>query len=245
MVSRLLACLSFCILAACAGASQTLPDGFVYLRDTAPTIKQDIRYFGANNFVGRRVNGYQAPECVLAKPAAEALARVQDDLARDGLTLKVFDCYRPQRAVDDFVAWSKDPSDPTKAEYYPALKKSSLFPDGYIAERSGHSRGATVDLAIAPVDNADTFERPEFVSCVDATGEKKPSGQLDFGTAFDCFDTLSNTADPRITGAARANRQKLVDAMAAHGFSNYRLEWWHFTFRPEPYPDTYFDFLIE
>ena len=240
--------LSAFTLAACmsgaAPIASPLPEGFVYLRDIAPTIEQDMRYAGPMNFVGRPIAGYSAPECVLVRQAAEALAAVQNDLQADGLTLRVFDCYRPQRAVDDFVAWSRDPDETTKVEYYPNLEKAALFPKGYIAARSGHSRGATVDLALAPIGTGAARERGPSVPCVQATGKDAPAGQLDFGTAFDCFDTLSNTADSRIAGQAAANRAKLVAAMQARGFVNYPLEWWHFTYQPEPHPATYFDFAI-
>ncbi len=242
----IIGCLCYFTLASCAPtvAPPPLPENFVHLREVAPTIVQDMRYFGSMNFVGRPVAGYGAPECVLALPAAEALAQVQRDIETEGLTLKVFDCYRPQRAVDDFVVWSEDPEQATKAEYYPNLEKTTLFPEGYIAERSGHSRGATVDLALASVDESASSSAGPSIPCTDATGDKTPAGQLDFGTAFDCFDITSNTANPRIVGEAAANRMKLVEVMKARGFVNYPLEWWHFTYQPEPHPDTYFDFEI-
>ena len=231
-------------LAGCASERPALTEGFVHLRDAAPTIVQDMRYYGARNFVGRPINGYGAPECILAAPAAEALARVQADLQSQGLTLKVFDCYRPQRAVDDFIAWGANDDQQTKAEYYPNLEKDTLFDKGYIAERSGHSRGATVDLAIARIGDTQSVWSGTTIPCTEATGANAPIGQLDFGVAYDCFDTLSNTDDPRIKGAAADNRKMLVAAMRKHGFANYHMEWWHFTFRPEPFPDTYFNFEI-
>jgi D-alanyl-D-alanine dipeptidase len=130
-----------------------MPKSFVYLRDIDPTILQDMRYAGPDNFVGRKVPGYEAPECVLARQAAQALKAVQADLRKQGFTLKVYDCYRPARAVKAFVNWAKLPDDPkAKATYYPALPKRSLFP-GYIATVSGHSRGSTVDLTIVALES--------------------------------------------------------------------------------------------
>ena len=191
-----------------------------------PGLQQDIRYASANNFVGAPVTGYEAPKCMLLSPVAQALARVQQDVQRDGLSLKVFDCYRPVRAVQHFVRWARDPADQrTKPAYYPNLEKATLL-DGYIAETSGHSRGATLDL---------TLVRCEHGDCV----------ELDMGTPFDFFDPRANTAHPSITDDQRRNRERLVQAMARHGFQNYAMEWWHFTFRPEPSPRTAYDVPIQ
>lgn len=190
-----------------------------------PGLEQDIRYASTNNFVGAPVTGYEAPKCLLLAPVARALARVQQDVQRDGLSLKVFDCYRPVRAVQHFVRWARDPADQrTKAAYYPNLEKARLL-DGYIAETSGHSRGATLDL---------TLVRCEGDACV----------ELDMGTPFDFFDPRANTSDPSITDVQRRHREQLVQAMARHGFQNYAMEWWHFTFRPEPTPRTAYDIPI-
>lgn len=229
-----------CAVSACSDTDD-LRDGFVRLSDIAPDIRQDMRYHGANNFVGRPIDGYEAAECVLAEPAARALARVQAALEGENLTLVVFDCYRPQRAVDDFVAWARDDDRSMKARFYPNVVKDRLFEDGYIAERSGHSRGATVDLALARADGG-VLDDPAR-SCTEGWGAAE-TALLDFGTAFDCFDTLSHTKDPRIGSEARSNRAFLVDLMAANGFENYALEWWHFTYQPEPHPETYFDFPV-
>lgn len=192
----------------------------------APGIHVDMRYAGRNNFVGTPVTGYDVPKCLLLAPVAEALARVQADVAARGQTLVVYDCYRPVRAVQHFMRWANDLEDQrTKIEFYPRLEKPQLL-DGYIAEKSGHSRGATVDLGL--------------MRC-DAAGACEP---LDMGTDFDFFDTRANTASPEVTAAQRANRQLLVDAMRARGFANYALEWWHYTLRPEPAPGTAYDFPI-
>lgn len=200
--------------------------GLVDMATVAPDMRFDIRYAGAGNFVGAPVTGYRAPKCLLLEPVARALARVQQDVRRDGLTLKVFDCYRPVRAVRHFVRWAGDAADQrTKPAYYPMLDKSRLL-DGYIAETSGHSRGATLDVTLARCDG-------------DACAE------LDMGTPFDFFDPRANTAHPRLTAGQRDNRATLVRAMARHGFRNYPMEWWHYTLQPEPTPHTAYDVPIE
>ena len=245
---------SFAYLAAAALSSAgaaafaaEMPEDFVYLRDIDPTILQDMRYAGRDNFTGEPVPGYDAPECVLLRPAAEALAAVQADLRAKGLALKVYDCYRPARAVAAFVAWAKEPDDPAaKAAYYPHLAKSALFPD-YIATRSGHSRGATLDLTIvetaASAPQAGTGTATP-IACTAPQHERGSDGSLDMGTSFDCFDVEANTAAPGLSADEQHNRATLLEAMQVRGFKNYPLEWWHFTFEPEPYPDTIFDFPI-
>lgn len=187
----------------------------------------DIRYATDNNFVGTRVDGYGAPRCWLHRPAADALAKVAADLRSDGLRLHIYDCYRPARAVAHFMRWAKDVEDQrTKAAFYPRLEKNTLVP-GYIAERSGHSRAATIDLTL---DRCDSNGRCDT---------------LDMGTAYDLFDVLANTDNPAITAEQRANRDILRSAMHRHGFANYPMEWWHFTFKPEPTPEIFFDIPLE
>ena len=227
-----------------AGAEE-IPEGFVYLREVDPSIAQDIRYGGAENFTGAAVPGYGARECVLAREAAVALKAVQEAVRHKQLSLKVYDCYRPAQAVAAFVAWAKTPDDPAaKAAYYPSLDKSDLFPD-YIATRSGHSRGATVDVSLVSLGADDMAPRPNEGSCAATPGDRSDDGSLAMGTRFDCFDARAHTEAPGLNETERAHRQTLVSAMQAAGFSNYPLEWWHFTLVPEPYPDTYFDFPIE
>jgi D-alanyl-D-alanine dipeptidase len=234
-------------LAPPALAADAMPAGFVYLRDVDPTIQQDMRYAGGNNFTGNTVPGYGAAECVLVRQAADALKAVQADVKAKGFTLRVYDCYRPTVAVAAFVAWSKVRDDPkAKAAWYPNLNKAELFPE-YIATRSGHSRGATLDLTLAPLAEAATMPSAEAAkprACTAPQQGHAPDGSLAMGTSFDCFDVKANTAAPGLTPEERDDRAMLVEAMQARGFKNYAKEWWHFTFEPEPYPETYFDFPI-
>ncbi|WP_327282377.1 MULTISPECIES: M15 family metallopeptidase [unclassified Streptomyces] len=206
-----------------AGA-RSAPRAFVALTEVDPTVGQDIRYATAHNFTGAVVDGYEEPVCLLARPAAEALRAAQRELLPRGYSLTVYDCYRPQRAVDRFVRWAADGQDQaTKAEFYPDVDKARLIPDGYIAEKSGHSRGSTVDVTLVRLP----LRRP-----------------VDMGTAFDRFDPLSHTDAPGIAEAARANRDLLRGALSAQGFVNLPEEWWHFTFEPEAFADSSFDFPV-
>ncbi|MEU0663459.1 M15 family metallopeptidase [Streptomyces lavendulocolor] len=234
--------------AARATAEPKAPEDFVTLRSVDPSIIQEMRYTTAHNFVGEPVDGYRQPVCILTRPAARALHRAQATLLRQGHSLKVYDCYRPQRAVDHFVRWAKDLRDVRmKAEFHPLVDKSRLFADGYIAGRSGHSRGSTVDLTVVRLPAAPTrpYEPGEaLVPCYAPQGERFPDNSLDMGTGYDCFDTLSRTDDPRVRGEQRANRNLLRDTLGAEGFVNLPEEWWHFTYEPEPFPDTYFDFPV-
>jgi D-alanyl-D-alanine dipeptidase len=210
--------------------------GFVYLADVAPTVDQDIRYAGSYNFIGRPIRGYDAAECVLTVEAATALANVQRDLEAFGFTLRVYDGYRPQRAVDDFIAWSRVTADVRmKAEFYPHLDKADLFTLGYVAAKSGHSRGSTVDL---------TIERIPGASGVAPVFARRDDGTLDMGTAFDWMDRLSNYV-AHVGRIAESHRHLLHDVMARHGFDVLPQEWWRFTLKDEPFPSTYFDFPIE
>jgi D-alanyl-D-alanine dipeptidase len=236
------------MLATHLAAAAELPEGFVYLSDIDPSIEQEMRYAGAHNFTGRTVPGYDAAECVLVKPAAEALQAVQADLKDKALGLKVYDCYRPARAVAAFVNWAEEPDDPeAKPTYYPALQKRDLFP-GYIATRSGHSRGATVDLTLVPLGSSSPQEaslEESGAACTAPKPERTSDDSIDMGTSFDCFDKKANTDAAELTDEQRKNRALLVDVMSRHGFKNYDKEWWHFTLKGEPYPDTIFDFPIE
>lgn len=211
-----------------------LPTGFVRLADIATSIRQDMRYAGSGNFLHRKVNGYDAPVCILTLQAAQALAGVQQAIAAKGLTLVVFDCYRPARAVADMGEWTRQggPSDP---QWYPRVRRGDLIAKGYVGELSTHSRGSTVDVAIARVDSP-SVSKPAC-GAIDAD-------TLDFGTGFDCFDPMSETAHRPLGSQATANRKLLVEAMLAGGFKNYAREWWHFTLGHEPFPKQRFDFPV-
>jgi D-alanyl-D-alanine dipeptidase len=198
---------------------------FITLKSAVPSIQEDIRYYTANNFIGRPIMGYKNPTCLLTKQAAMALLKVQNTLNKNDLGLRVFDCYRPQMAVDDFFQWSQDPQDQKmKAEYYPHIDKSELFHRNYIAHRSGHSRGSTVDLTIINL---------------------KTNEPLDMGTPFDFLDPLSQPSNRMVTAEQFKNRMLLQTLMRKAGFSSLKNEWWHFNLRNEPYKHTYFNFHVE
>ncbi|MCX7635283.1 MAG: M15 family metallopeptidase, partial [Syntrophales bacterium] len=230
-------------------ASGGIPPGFVEIRDVVPDIVMDIRYYTAHNFVGTRVDGYHAPKCYLTRPAAQALAAVQADLLPFGFSLKIYDCYRPQKAVDHFVRWAKMRDDTlTKAEFYPLVDKRNLFKDGYIAARSGHSRGSTVDLTIVPlpVPPQEVYVPHERLrACYLSREERFGDNSIDMGTGFDCFDERSHTVSARVGLEARLHRALLKAVMERHGFVPYDKEWWHFTLKNEPFPERYFDFDIQ
>lgn len=211
-------------IAATLVVAAELPSGFVYLSDVDPSIQTDVRYATANNFVGARVDGYEAKRIILTRQAAEALQRVQADLESEGYGLKVFDAYRPQRAVNHFVRWTRDSRDTkTKAEYYPDVRKSTLLRGGYIAGRSGHSRGSTVDLTLVDLESGK---------------------EVDMGTPFDFFGTESGHSSRAVTPEQQKSRRLLRSAMSKGGFSSYHREWWHYTLRNEPFPGRYFDFPV-
>ncbi|MFJ1609203.1 M15 family metallopeptidase [Streptomyces sp. NPDC088253] len=250
LVTTLAALLAVTAASATAGATPEpkAPDDFVALGSVDPTIIQEMRYITRHNFVGERIDGYRQPICILTRPAAEALHKAQVTLLHEGYTLKVYDCYRPQRAVDHFVRWAEDLDDQAmKPEFYPQVDKTRLFEDGYIAEKSGHSRGSTMDLTIVRLPAKPT--RPyvpgePLVPCYAPQDQRFPDNSVDMGTGFDCFDTLAHTLDPRIQGVQRANRLLLKSTLESLGFVNLAEEWWHYTYKPEPYPDTYFDFPV-
>ena len=216
-----------------AAAAQPLPADFVYLRDVDSTIVQDMRYATANNFVGRALNGYEAGECIVTRSIGAALKRVQRDLKPRGLSLKVYDCYRPQRAVDDMYAWAQDGQEtPAQRRYNPKMRKDDLFRLGYIARHSGHSTGKAVDLTLVqlPVSKAAPFDpRADYADCTGSQNRRAPDNSVDMGTGYDCSDEIAHTGSKAITAQQRKWRGTLVNAMARHGFVNYRLEWWHFS----------------
>ncbi len=218
-------------LVSVAETASGLPAPFVYLSEIDPRIQQDIRYASENNFLGRAVDGYAAPQCILTRETALSLKNVQDALLKQGYSLKVYDCYRPARGVRDFVRWSRAAGDQKmKQQFYPDYDKRELFRRGFIASHSVHSRGNTVDLTIVPAGSAvPAFSGTDPLARCDApAGQRSPDNSLDFGTGFDCFDAKSHTASSKIPQAAQEHRQMLLDAMAAEGFANYWKEWWHF-----------------
>ena len=187
-------------------------------------IRLDMKYYTGENLVGEPLDGYRAARCLLVPAAEQALVKVAEAARQQGYGLLIFDCYRPQRAVNHFMRWSQQPEDfSTQPSFYPNEQKHLLFERGYIAERSGHSRGATVDLGLYRLSSGDP---------------------VDFGTAFDFMDPASATDYQQLTASAVAHRQLLVALMTQHGFTNYAQEWWHYTFKPEPFPDTYFDIPV-
>ena len=205
--------------------SQKMAEGFVYLSDVEATIKSEIRYFSKNNFIGTPIDGYKNNCVIISKEAANALKKVQEILLKKGLSLKIYDAYRPQQAVDHFVKWAKVLSDTLmKKEYYPKVPKSQLFNLGFIASKSGHTRGSTADLTIVDVK----------------TGE-----ELDMGFPYDFFGDESHPFYTKINAEQQENRLLLRKIMLKNGFIPYDNEWWHFTLRNEPFPKKYFNFPVE
>src|SRR5262252_5916890 len=215
-------------------AQRALPPGFVHLRAIDPTIAQDIRYAGSDNFVGRPLPGYQAAECILRRDVAAALKRVQADLAASGLSLKVYDCYRPTRAVRAMAAWVNDGrSEAATKRFFPKLAKSSLLRAGYIASRSRHSAGTTIDLTLMRTGAAApaAFDpKVAYGACTAPLAQRSPDNAVDMGTSFDCFDAASYTASATIGAEQRRWRKVLLAAMRKQGFANYDHEWWHFSY---------------
>ncbi len=203
--------------------NNNLEDGFVYLNDIDDSIIVDLKYYSSENFTGRFVDGYLANKAILTNEAGIALSNAQKDFNKLGYSLILYDAYRPQSAVDFFVRWSTNLNDTLfKNLYYPDIKKSNLFKLGYIAYKSGHSRGSTID-----------------VSLVDITTNK----EIDMGTIFDYFGIESHTFYDNLTENQKANRLLLYEIMSNNGFQNYSKEWWHYTLKNEPF-QKYFNFLI-
>lgn len=202
-----------------------LPKGFVYVNEVIPTIQTELRYCTDNNFVGTPIDGYVNNVAILTTEAATALKKVQAELAKQNLSIKIYDAYRPQQAVDHFVRWAKVENDTLmKGVFYPEVEKKNLFKAGYIASKSRHSSGSTLDITIVNLE----------------TG-----APLDMGSPYDFFGSASWIKNSNLNKTQRKNRQRLQKVMAKHGFRNYAQEWWHFTLRGEPYRNLYFDFLVE
>ncbi|MCK7612421.1 M15 family metallopeptidase [Roseibium sediminicola] len=230
-------CLTCCLAAVWSLRAEAgdLPEGFVYLRDVVPDITQDMRYATRRNFMRKRLPGYGAGECILTEAAAKALGKVQSAAVRQNYTLVVFDCYRPQSAVDAMVAWVSRGHE-TDPDYYPSVARSDLIRQGYIGAKSSHARGSTVDVAL---DLLSGEQAGALHVC-----SRRDRGTLDFGTPFDCFDPASKTASNAVPETAQHHRRTLLDLMRQGGFKNYSGEWWHFTLQGEPFPTRSFDFAI-
>ncbi|MDY0779952.1 M15 family metallopeptidase [Tenacibaculum sp. IB213877] len=217
--SLLFSCIAFNNIA------QNLPEGFSYIQDLEPTIQQELRYCSHNNFTGVPVDGYEESVLITSTPTALALQKVQQELLQQGYSLKIFDAYRPQQAVNHFVRWAKDINDTImKKQFYPAINKRYLFKLGYIATKSGHSRGSSVDLTII---------------------NHKTGEELDMGSPYDFFGKISHLNYQNLTQEQKNNRFLLQKMMKKHGFRPYINEWWHFTLRNEPFPKKYFNFPIK
>ena len=202
-----------------------LPKGFEYVKDQVPDIQLELRYAGPNNFVGKPITGYNKEVCILSTQATKALKKVQKELRSFNLSLKIFDAYRPQQAVDHFIEWAKNVNDTImKGEYYPDVEKKNLFKEEYIATRSRHSSGSTLDVTLIDI---------------------KTGNELDMGTPYDFFGPQSWIHYMRLTTQQKANRLLLQTIMTKHGFRPYPQEWWHFTLRGEPFKNQYFDFPVE
>jgi D-alanyl-D-alanine dipeptidase len=235
-----------CLLFPLVTNATAIPAGFVYLNDIDNTIRSNLRYASNENFIGRPIAAYNKNVVILTKPAAEALKKAQAKLMKDGFSLLIYDAYRPQDAVNDFISWDKDLSDQKMKDwFYPRVDKKDLFNEGYIAEKSSHTRGSTVDLTIIKVN--------KNLKSITPTPRKTLNGEIlflddntyDMGSSFDIFDKASNYATLDVTNEYKSNRNYLKDIMTSVGFMPYPLEWWHFTLKDEPYPDTYFNFPIE
>ena len=208
----------------CAETTPTDASGFVVLTDVVPEALMEVRYYTLYNFVGDRIRGYEEPVALVTKETAYALREVQKDITPLGYVIKVFDAYRPQMAVDHFVEWARDLNDVRMQKYfYPEERKENLFSHGYIASRSGHSRGSTVDLTLYDIRN---------------------DRDVDMGGTFDYFGYRSYPSYPNLAEQQRQNRQLLRSVMLKHGFRGIDTEWWHFTLKNEPYPNTYFNFKV-
>jgi len=209
-------------LTACHYNEPTMPGDFVLVTDVVPEAILEIRYYSTYNFVGTRIDGYEAPVALLTRPAADSLAAVARDLKNQGYVIKIYDTYRPQTAVNHFIRWAEQIDDTLmKSVFYPDIDKSILFEAGFICARSGHSRGSTVDLTLV---------------------NSQSGREVDMGGVFDYFGELSHSDYAGITDQQKANRLILRDAMLRHGFVPLVEEWWHYTLANEPFPDTYFDF---
>lgn len=215
--------LSFSVLPAFADIISYNNEDFAEISTVIDDAAYDIRYYSANNFTGKRIRGYNAPKAFMTKEALSALSKAAEDLRSQGYRLLIWDSYRPQKAVDNFVTWINDPNDDGDKSFYPDLQKSDLVKGGYIATKSSHTRGSTVDLTLI----------------------KKDGSFVDMGGTFDLFSEISHPDYKKITRKQKKNREILRNAMFKVGFEGIDSEWWHFTLKNEPYKNTYFNFDVE
>lgn len=245
MTKKIIILISVLLAFECLAA---LPDSFVYLYDIDPSVQVDLRYAGQDNFLGRKVNGYNTNKAViLTRQAAQALKKAQGIFNKDGFSIVVYDTYRPQRAVDNFVTWAKDVNDQKmKTHFYPRVNKAKLFELGYIFEKSSHTRGSTIDLSI--------IELKQKLHPIKAISRKLndgfkilylDDGTLDMGSSFDLFDQVSHYDNELILPDHKLHRTYLKLVMESCGFKSYSEEWWHFTLANEPFSDKYYDFVVE
>ena len=230
-------------------AAQVIPQGFVYLRDIAPDIVQDIKYAGPDNFTGSKVPGYNAGECILLRAVAEALRKVQAELREQTLGLKVYDCYRPARATKAFLLWIHKVSTPTTTKrFFPKINRRSLHSLGYVSSSSAHSRGIAVDLTLVwvpPPAQQEFDPRASYASCTGQAIDRSPDNSIDMGSGFDCFDPMSHTESLMVTREQQDRRRLLRNLMKRHGFQGYDREWWHFTFSAGRKTGGALDFPVE
>jgi D-alanyl-D-alanine dipeptidase len=205
-----------------------------------------MRYATFNNFIGNPVPGYQRGVCIVTQEAAEQLRKAEQAIKPKGYTLKVYDCYRPQKAVDYFYKWSQNPQDERqKAAFYPREIKKELFKRDYISRSSGHTRGSTVDITLVKINNNQSaISKNNLIRCYDKTPAYLNDDSLDMGTRFDCLDVTANIHYSNLSKVQKSNRLLLKQLMLRYGFKPYFNEWWHFTLNNEPYPHTYFNFPV-
>lgn len=245
LIMKLLSSVLLIIAVGCCKKNSELPDGFVFLTDVEPAIIENTRYYTNNNFLGRPVVGYPTNRIICTKIAAQKLKLVQEDLRMKGYKLVVYDAYRPQRSVNEFMRWSKDESDQIAKEYYyPSINKKDVFKLGYVAEKSSHSRGSTFDITLIKYDNQ--IKPIVYSKRKIKNGQEIPfldDNTVDMGSSFDLFHEVSHHDNNLINADQMRMRNLLRDTMRKYGFKEYQEEWWHYTLENEPYPDTYFDFI--
>lgn len=230
-----------------SATSYALPKSFVYLHDVAPDIIQDMRYATSNNFIGNPIPGYKKGVCIVTKAVGEQLNKAEQEIKAKGYTLKVYDCYRPQRSVNYFYKWSQKLNDQRqKASFYPRENKKELFDRKYIALSSGHTRGSTLDLTLVKLDSSSKkSSKNHLTRCYGKSPNYLDDNSIDMGTRFDCLDISAHIHYSKLSKTQQKNRMLLQKLMISYGFKPYLYEWWHYTLNNEPYPNNYFTFLVK